>query len=458
MKKNYFIILLQLFTLQVTYAIETHHYEISFSSDLRQISVNIQLSKPVSRLIARNSSKHLFIEPAKDCSSKQFLNYSGSSIYPQQNTECISYSMRLDQKLNTPSNKVVATAQSEWLFLPRLSSQESISIKVKKDTNHSLSVPWKIKNKINHTYQISASPQSADGIVVLGDFVQKNIQHHQTELRIAYLPGNAVDHDKIETWLRKTIDNVRLVYGQFPNPSPQIIISAQGRAWSRHKSPVPYARVIREFGESVQFFIDQRQSLDQFTQDWTATHEFSHLLLPYISWSNRWLSEGFASYYQNVLLARANVYSEKRAWQKLYDGFMRGKRSAPELSPNSAAREDLGANMKVYWSGAALFFVADQTLRRESNNTKSLDQTLAKLKACCLPSNKAWKGSQLMRKLDELSESKVFTRLYRKYANNNEFVDFESEFEKLGINIKNGKVKLLNDKKFVQLRNQVMQK
>ena len=260
----------------------------------------------------------------------------------------------------------------------------------------------------------------------------------------------------LQKWLIQTIDNVSLVYGRFPHPSPQIIISPTASAWSRYRSPVPFGRVVRDYGESVQFYIDQRQSLEQFKNDWTATHEFSHLLLPYINWKNRWLSEGFASYYQNILMARGDMYSERLAWQKLYDGFMRGKRSAPELSPNSAAREGWGGNMKVYWSGAALFFAADMQLRLQSKNRTSLDSTLDTLQKCCLPSGKAWSGTQLMRKLDELSESKVFSRLYKEYANNAEFVDFEKYFTQLGISIHNGKVRLNKQEEFKLLRQSIM--
>ena len=63
--------------------------------------------------------------------------------------------------------------------------------------------------------------------------------------------------------------------------------------------------------------MDPDRPLDDLRTDWTATHEFSHLLLPYVSRRDRWLSEGLASYYQNVLRARDGRLSETDAWRKL---------------------------------------------------------------------------------------------------------------------------------------------
>ena len=37
-----------------------------------------------------------------------------------------------------------------------------------------------------------------------------------------------------------------------------------------------------------------------------------------------WLSEGTASYYQNVLRARAGILPAEDAWQRMHSGFRRG--------------------------------------------------------------------------------------------------------------------------------------
>ena len=120
------------------------------------------------------------------------------------------------------------------------------------------------------------------------------------------------------------------------NPSPPIVVIAVGDGRGNSRSVVPFGRVIRDGGETVELFVDQTQPLDALLGDWTATHEFSHMLLPYIDSRQRWMSEGFSQYYQNVLLTRSGAYDEQYAWQKLYDGLERVRNSRPELSPNEA--------------------------------------------------------------------------------------------------------------------------
>ncbi len=187
-------------------------------------------------------------------------------------------------------------------------------------------------------------------------------------LRIEVLqPIDAKKATEIVEWLRSASSNVSLTYGRFPNPSPRVVvIPASSRAWGGTK-PVPFGRVTRHGEETVELYINADRPIEEFYGDWTATHEFSHLMLPYLNSRHKWIAEGFASYYQNVLMSRAGQYSELKAWTKLQQGFERGRASRPELSPNEAAASGVRrARMKIYWSGAAVALLADIELRERS--------------------------------------------------------------------------------------------
>ncbi|MEE8426628.1 MAG: hypothetical protein V3S15_05040, partial [Woeseiaceae bacterium] len=194
-------------------------------------------------------------------------------------------------------------------------------------------------------------------------------------------------------------------------------------------------------------------AIDEYYDDWTATHEFSHLMLPYIRSSHRWISEGFAQYYQNVLLARSGAYSELQAWQKLYDGFERGRKSRPDLSPNrAAARGTRDATMKVYWTGAAIALIADVELRRRSNGNESLDDVLSRLQECCLPSARTWSGQELFAKLDTLIEVPLFMPLYRRHANKTGFPDLRGLIGRLGLAVDDDIVALQRNAELARIR------
>ena len=241
---------------------------------------------------------------------------------------------------------------------------------------------------------------------------------------------------EITEWVQATADTMGLAYGRFPNPDARIVvIPSTENAWGSD-SPVIYGRVTRDRGETVELFVNPDRPIEEFYSDWTATHEFSHLMLPLLSKRYRWISEGFATYYQNVLMSRAERYTPEFAWQRLTEGFERGRESRPDLSPNKAAAAGIRhARMKVYWSGAAIALIADSTLRERSNGKESLDQVLGQLQSCCLPSRRRWSGKELFEKLDTFVDTPVFMPLYRQYADEEGFPDLARLLSELGVSM-----------------------
>ena len=238
--------------------------------------------------------------------------------------------------------------------------------------------------------------------------------------------NDAVSRDLID-WIDHVADQVSMPYGRFPLAASRVvIIPTKGSPWGG-ESPVPFGRVTRRGGETIELYVDVDRPIAAIYADWTAPHEFSHLLLPKISWRQKWISEGFASYYQNVLMARAGQYTQAQAIRKLSEGFDRGRGSRPELSLNQAAEEGVShARYKIYWSGAAIALLADLRLRTRSGGKESLDTVLGSFQACCLPSKKYWSGVQFFTQLDSLLDEPVFMPLYREHANTPGFPDINA--------------------------------
>lgn len=268
-----------------------------------------------------------------------------------------------------------------------------------------------------------------------------------------------VDDEKalqLVDWLRAASTSVSLVYGRFPNPSPRVIVQPTGRGYWGGNSPVPFGRVMRDDGERVELYVNVDRPIEEFYGDWTATHEFSHLMLPYVSPRNKWISEGFASYYQNVLMSRAGHYTATEAWKKLSDGFERGRRSRPELSLNDAAEAGVRrARMKIYWSGAAVALLADVQLRERSGGRESLDSALDSLQRCCLPSKRTWTGPELFSKLDSFVAEPVFMPLYRQYANTAGFPNVGPALERLGVEVNGAGARLNDDAELAAIRDAI---
>lgn len=439
---------------------DVHHYTISVDYTLSRLWTEARFSPSVNSVSARAQDAGRYLLDARDCdSSEQIRLRNRRLLLPANGIRCMNYTVDLDRAARqerhnrslAPGNVIVSP--SYWLWRPELTDRTELLVRFQLPENVRVSVPWELVSADRLEFRLARSPESADASAVFGDFEYREIAVPGAVMRVGLLnTEGGMDADAISNWLRAAATDVSLAYGRFPNPSPQIVVIPVGGR-GRDDSAVPFGRVVRDAGESVELLIDQRRPIEAFLQDWTATHEFSHLMLPYLQHQQKWISEGFAQYYQNVLLARSGAYSEVTAWQKIYDGLERGRQSRPELSPNEAAAGEIkGGLMKIYWSGAALALIADVSLREMSAGNESLDLVLDRLQACCLPSGRVWSGVELFTRLDSLTDYPVFMPLYRRYADTAGFPDLEPLIERLGLSVSNGKIRLKRHAELVDVR------
>ena len=444
----------------------THRYTVSIDYAMSRLWVEARFTHPVDRIAARSRDARKFLLDARGCGNDQQINVRRRHMeLPDRGISCMNYTVDLERaakehrygKLLAPENIIVSP--SYWMWRPELDDGTAIEIEFRLPDKVRVSVPWRQVAPDKPVYRLSRSPESAYAPVVFGGFDYRELEVPGAILRVALLHGaDEMDNDSIVRWLNATATDVSLAYGRFPNPSPQVVVIPVGNGRSNRRSAVPFGRVIRDGGETVELQVDQTQSLEALLGDWTATHEFSHLMLPYVDRKHRWISEGFAQYYQNVLLARSGAYDDLYAWQKIYDGYGRGRRSRPELSPNEATAGGVrSALMKVYWSGAAIALLADVQLRELSGGKESLDAVLDRFQACCLPSDRVWGGPELFAQFDELASYPVFTPLYRRYADTAGFPDTSDVFERLGLTVADGKVHIRADAELQAIRESILE-
>jgi hypothetical protein len=381
----------------------------------------------------------------------------------QSHNDCVEYGVDLEAaakvvrvpKVRHLGKDVLLTTDS-WLWLPAESqSNTEIELSFMLPEGISVSTPWQLieRGPRRTLYRTMIALQQPPALMAMGHFRVASIEVPGSSLRLAILNGSPpVDSDGIQTWIRHGARAVAGLYGRFPLPSPQILVVPIG-PWSE---PVPWGQVLRGGSPAAHLFIDQTRPLEAFIDDWTLVHELSHMVLPAIRHSDPWLYEGIATYYQNVLQARSAVLSEQEAWQKLHEGFQRGirqTRSGISLEEASRSMMRERAFMRVYWSGAAIALLADLELRQEN---QSLDQALSALHQCCLSSNRKWTGAEIMQKLDELTHTEVFSRLYDAYFHSDEFPDLDSAYRQLGLVVDKGSIRFADSAPLAQIRRAIM--
>lgn len=426
-----------------------HHYTVTVDYSMSRLWVEARFGHPVATVIARSRDAGKFLLDVRGCREEQQIRMRNQRMMlPEHGIECMNYTVDLERAAaahrfaSMLASRNAIVSPSYWMWRPELRHGATMRVRFRLPENVRVAAPWRELSEETPVFEISESPESAYAPVVFGDFDYREVEVPGATLRVSLLNGvHEMDNAAIVRWIRATATDVSLAYGRFPNPSPQVVVIPVGGGRTNDSSAVPFGRVIRDGGETIELQVDQTQPLEVLLDDWTATHEFSHLMLPYVERKHRWISEGFAQYYQNVLLARAGAYDDLYAWQKIYDGYERGRKSRPELSPNEATagrvRDGL---MKVYWSGAAIALMADVQLRELSRGTESLDDVLDKFQACCLPSSRVWSGPELFAKFDELASAPVFMPLYKRIADTAGFPDMSGVFQRLGLEVTEGEV------------------
>ncbi len=443
----------------------THEYVVTVASDMRHMQVEAAFGTPVNNIAARSRDAGDFLSNVSNCDNDAPIRIRNRRmLLPDDGLSCLRYSVDLKRAasrerrngLLSKSNFIVSPAA--WLWRPDISNDDAIIIRFELPEKTDVSVPWAAVAGEANTYRLVDSPETSTAFAAFGQLQYRELEIPGARLRVTIMQSReTIEVDPLYDWVRDTALTVNLAYGRFPNPEASVVLFPADRAWSQGDA-VTFGRVVRDGGETVELFVNPTKPIVEFYDSWTATHEFSHLMMPYVSEEHRWISEGFASYYQNVLMARAGRYTEQRAWQKLWEGFERGRQSRPEMSMNEAAREGWrGATMKIYWSGAAIALMADIELRRRSNGEESLDAVLSRLQDCCLPSDHSWSGIEFFKKLDSLVDAPVFMPLYKRYANTAGFPEVRLLLEELGVEYERGQVRLRDNAVAADVRTAIMQ-
>lgn len=323
-----------------------------------------------------------------------------------------------------------------WLWLPEKFSVIDLLFHLEED--YAVTAPWKLieQQKATARFRLQANNDNAESLVYFGRMKQQQFYQGESLVRVNFM--SQIDDNtekKLLDWIKYGATSLTKIYDVFPLSQLSVMVFPIGK----NNSTVPWGEVKRDGGTSVHLYVDQTKPLSVITKDWTLLHELSHTLHPYISMEGRWLSEGLASYYQNVLQARAGTISVNRAWTKLHQGFLRGQAESQKGKKLLSISRDMRKNkqyMRVYWSGAALWLRADWLLR--TRHDSSLDQVMLKLRQCCLTTGRTWSAEEFMQKLDQLSDTDMFTSMYTSYSRSDQFPNMSDVYRSLGLK-ENGK-------------------
>jgi hypothetical protein len=292
-----------------------------------------------------------------------------------------------------------------------------------------VSTPWRASAE-NGVYPLDEGAFAFTGHIVLGHFSERTLTVPGTQLRAAILDGFPPDREPlIVPWLEQAARAVSQPGGMFPVPYPQVIVAPS----SPTRFPIHFGHTGRSGGASIVLFMPTDLERDELRADWIAIHEFSHLWHPFIDRGDAWLSEGLATYLQEVLRVRAGLLPAAEAWQRLYEGARLGRGAEQSLEQETHRMGHAHNYQIVYWAGAAIALMGDVELRRASAGKLSLDRVLAGLSQRRASFVDPVSAAELLRVMDEIAGMPVFEVTAQHYLRGGPLPDLDELYRQLGL-------------------------
>ena len=214
---------------------------------------------------------------------------------------------------------------------------------------------------------------------------------------------SGAERARLVAWIDEAAGGLEALVGPFPM---DVHVHFQR---THAREPVPWANTLRGRRQGVRFRVDTSFSQEDFRRDWTAAHELSHLVLPYLGRRHAWFAEGFASYMQYQVMQAAGILTEAEARSAYRRKIERARRNYPYGRREFvAATPRLRAERKypvMYWGGAVYFMRLNETMRHQSG--QSIFDPLSQYMRCCR-SNRG-RLETLIADLDRLHPEELFS-------------------------------------------------
>jgi hypothetical protein len=222
------------------------------------------------------------------------------------------------------------------------------------------------------TYAVPHSTWSFMARMAIGRVDALSFDTAGSRMTVARLPGVTakLTREGSQRFVAEAARAVSSLDGRMPTRDARVFL-LPSRA---DDDPITFGMAMRGAGASIVLHVAANATDDAVRGHWVPVHELAHLWLPPITPEDKWLSEGFASYYQCMLRSRSGAYTQREAWDELLAGFARGKRQAGTRPLRDAKRH---AFQQIYWGGAAIVLKLDVLLRSRGT---SLDAAVAKLR------------------------------------------------------------------------------
>ena len=269
------------------------------------------------------------------------------------------------------------------------------------------------------------------------------VAEHKIEIKVSNavftvtVPDNelkATDAD-LTTYVQHGANAIVRYFGKFPMDQVNLNIRAVGgnRVRFGHTSPMN--------GGTITMMIGRDATAATLMDDWTLTHEMTHLAFPATREDDReWIAEGMATYIEPVARAQMGYLTPEYVWNEFVDDMPKG-----EPQPGDEGLDNTQTWGRTYWGGALFCMVADVEIRRATKNKKGLQDAFRAIMDDKGTIAYTWPIAMIFKEGDQATGTHVLEDLYAEWKDKPVMVDLPKLWHDLGVEKKGDTVVFHDD-------------
>jgi hypothetical protein len=253
-------------------------------------------------------------------------------------------------------------------------------------------------------------------------------------IQVTFAPGKVdAPRDTVLAWISNAAHAVAEYFGRFPVEQARVLVRpAEGRAGVLRGTTFGGAHAFTRIS------VGQSTSGQQFSDDWTMTHELIHMAFPDLSGrsdEHHWMEEGMATYIEPIARAQIGRMTPERVWGDFERDMPQG---LPEVGDQGLDRTPTWG--RTYWGGALFWLLADVEIREATHNRKGLQDAMRGILAAGGNITEHWSVERVVEVGDKATGTTVLADLYTRMKATAVHTDLDELWRRLGVQAKNGGV------------------
>jgi hypothetical protein len=239
----------------------------------------------------------------------------------------------------------------------------------------------------------------------------------------------SVTDANLQTYIQHAANAIVRYFGGFPMKHVNVNIRAVGG------DRVRFGRTTPQNGGSIMMMIGRTATVDALMNDWTLTHEMSHLAFPAVKGDHEWLEEGMATYVEPIARAQVGYLTPEYVWNQFVVSMPKGQPGSDDHGIDNTPTWG-----RTYWGGALFCLVADVEIRKQTHNRKGLQDALRAIMHDDGTMEWSWPIDTVMATGDRATGTHVLQNLYAAWKDKPVTVDLDQLWRDLGVERKGDSV------------------